>query len=353
MLQSSIGVTWPSWWWDSTNSKLTATLLVTLIGVLWLLWRFKSSINTSTLPSPLPPGPVGLPLVGYLPFLILGTHLHLKFDKLARVYGPIFKLMLGTKTFVVVSSPSLVKEIVRDQDTIFANRDPPIALLLSLYGGDDIASLPYGPQWKKARPHMVWGESEILQGEEGAAIGVEFRALVSELMVLIGKPNISDVYPALAWLDLQGIESKTRKVSQWIDRLFDSVIEKRMNVTENRDTKSEKKDFLQYLLQVELENSDSHSASMTMNEIKALLIVEQNLQAVSLGIGFPCTNCVSNFLLEKMVMFMLASFLHSFEWRLPSGTVLELSGEVGIVIKKMKPLIAIPKPRLSKPELYQ
>lgn len=57
---------------------------------------------------------------------------------------------------------------------------------------------------------MIWGET--LQGEEGAAIGVEFRAVVSELMVLLPKPNVSDLYPALAWLDLQGIERITRKV---------------------------------------------------------------------------------------------------------------------------------------------
>lgn len=63
--------------------------------------------------------------------------------------------------------------------------------------------------------------------------------------------------------------------------------------------------------------------------------------------------CAGLPLAEKMMMFMLASFLHSFEWRLPSGTELEFSGKFGVVVKKMKPLVVIPKPRLSKPELYQ
>lgn len=62
--------------------------------------------------------------------------------------------------------------------------------------------------------------------------------------------------------------------------------------------------------------------------------------------------CAGLPLAEKMIMFMLASFLHYFEWRLPSGKVLEFSGKFGIVVKKMKPLIVIPKPRLSKPQLY-
>ncbi|XP_017434551.1 cytochrome P450 84A4-like [Vigna angularis] len=139
-----------------------------------------------------------------------------------------------SQAVVVVSSPSLVKEIVRDQDTIFANPEPLIAALVALYGGTDIASLPHGPQWRKARKilvkksirdvyqkkigcsinvgdlafltatnaimSMIWGET--LEGEEGAAIGVEFRTVV---MVLLGKPNVSDLFPALAMLDLHGI----------------------------------------------------------------------------------------------------------------------------------------------------
>jgi len=48
--------------------------------------------------------------------------------------------------------------------------------------------------------------------------------------------------------------------------------------------------------------------------------------------------CAGLPLAEKMIMFMLASFLHSFEWRLPNGTVvLEFSGKFGVVVKKMKP----------------
>jgi len=318
MLLSSFCVKWSFMWLNATNLHPILTFLFTLITVLWLLQWFRNSTNEAS--SPLPPGPTGLPFLGYLPFL--GNHPHLKFHKLAQLYGPIYKLMLGTKTIVVVSSPSLVREIVRDQDTIFANREPLIAALVALYGGTDIASLPHGPQRRKARKilvremlsgtnmtnsfshrrveiknsirdvyqnkigcptnvgelafltatnaimSMIWGET--LQEEEGVAIGVEFRAVVSELMVLLGKPNVSDLFPALAWLDLQGIERRTRKVSQWIDRLFDSAIEKRMNVTEKGENKSNK-DFLQYLL--ELTKSDSESASMTMKEIKAILLV--------------------------------------------------------------------------------
>ena len=55
---------------------------------------------------------------------------------------------------------------------------------------------------------------------------------------------------------------------------------------------------------------------------------------------------------EKMLMYILASLLHSFDWSLPKGEELELSDEFGFVTKKRKPLIAIPTQRLSDTSLY-
>ncbi|ONI06745.1 hypothetical protein PRUPE_5G078600 [Prunus persica] len=57
-------------------------------------------------------------------------------------------------------------------------------------------------------------------------------------------------------------------------------------------------------------------------------------------------------LAERMMIYVLASFLHSFEWRLPNDAKLDLQDKFGIVTKKMTPLVVIPTPRLSKLELY-
>ena len=55
---------------------------------------------------------------------------------------------------------------------------------------------------------------------------------------------------------------------------------------------------------------------------------------------------------ERTLTYTIASFLHSFEWKLPQGTELELSDKFVIVAKKLKPTVAIPAPKLSKFELY-
>lgn len=303
-----------SWWWDS---RATLTALVSIFAVFWFVFAVKKSRKVVRLP-PLPPGPRGLPLVGYLPFL--GTELHTKFEELARAYGPIYKFWLGKKLCVVVSSPSLVKQVVRDQDTIFANRDPPIAALAATYGGADIGFAPYCHDWRKLRKifvremlsnanldssyalrreevnksighvygkigttvdlgelafltvlnatmSMLWGAED-----EGADVGAQFKTMLAELMVLLGKPNVSDFFPALARFDLQGIERQAKRISQWIEAILDSAIEKRMNMAKGKGIRiEERKDFLQILL--EIRDQADAATSISMNQLKALLLV--------------------------------------------------------------------------------
>ena len=301
------------------GSRATLTAFLSILAVFWFLRAIMKS--TKVVP-PLPPGPRGLPLVGYLPFL--GTELHRKFEELAISYGPIYKLWLGKKLCVVVSSPSLVKEVVRDQDRVFANRDPSIAGLVASYGGGDIAFAPYGDDWKKLRKifvremlsganlcgsqsllreevkksirnvyeksgspidigelafltvinstiNMVWGGT--LRGEEGAAVGAQFKSVLAEQMVLFGKPNVSDFFPVLARFDLQGIERQAKRNFRWIESILDSVIEKRMNMAkEEKEGVEERKDFLQILLEIRDHHGDA-AKSISMNQLKALLLV--------------------------------------------------------------------------------
>ncbi|XP_071701143.1 cytochrome P450 76C1-like [Rutidosis leptorrhynchoides] len=55
---------------------------------------------------------------------------------------------------------------------------------------------------------------------------------------------------------------------------------------------------------------------------------------------------------EIMQKYILASFFHSFDWSLPNGEKHDVSEKFGITLKKLKPLIAIPSPRLPNLSLY-
>ena len=101
------------------------------------------------------PGPPSYPLVGSMLSLRDEEAPVRAMERMADTYGPIYKLWLGQKLCVVVSSPSLAKEVVRDKDIIFSDRDPPIASQVFTYGGSDIAWSSYSPQWKEMRKVFV------------------------------------------------------------------------------------------------------------------------------------------------------------------------------------------------------
>ncbi|KAI6702238.1 hypothetical protein NL676_011374 [Syzygium grande] len=86
--------------------------LMVLILCAYLAWGLIQALRFSTKkakPGPfndnLPPGPPPLPLIGNL--LEFSNVPHKSLAKLARTYGPILKLQLGSVTTIVISSPAL------------------------------------------------------------------------------------------------------------------------------------------------------------------------------------------------------------------------------------------------------
>ena len=67
-----------------------------------------------------PPGPWGLPIVGYLPFL--GMKMNLTFSKLAKRYGDVFQLRIGSRKVVVISGQKSIRKALVENTTVFAGR---------------------------------------------------------------------------------------------------------------------------------------------------------------------------------------------------------------------------------------
>ncbi|GMI72952.1 cytochrome P450, family 706, subfamily A, polypeptide 6 [Hibiscus trionum] len=116
---------------------------------------------------------------------------------------------------------------------------------------------------------MLWGSSVV--GDAGANIGAEFKQAMSEITEILGLPNISDFFPVLAPLDLQGLYTRILKPVAKLNGIIDNMIDQRLKVANGSgESSGEVKDFLQFLIQLK-EKNDSKTP-LTMDHIKALLL---------------------------------------------------------------------------------
>ncbi|KAE8724988.1 hypothetical protein F3Y22_tig00009024pilonHSYRG00024 [Hibiscus syriacus] len=93
---------------------------------------------------------------------------------------------------------------------------------------------------------------------------IELRKRLDEIVILIGTPNVSDIFPLLAPFDLQRIESKPKNIVSWFYEIFESVIMNRLK------TANVGKDFLQQLLELNQKGDDK--ISLPNHEVKAWLL---------------------------------------------------------------------------------
>ncbi|GFT34718.1 hypothetical protein NPIL_326111 [Nephila pilipes] len=63
---------------------VTTLIIVALLVVLVSLWLTSGKSSKKQLP-----GPTGLPIVGYIPFMTKKPHI--KFTELSKTYGPVYK----------------------------------------------------------------------------------------------------------------------------------------------------------------------------------------------------------------------------------------------------------------------
>ncbi|KAG0534360.1 hypothetical protein BDA96_04G273500 [Sorghum bicolor] len=244
----------------------------------WLAWRLVSSLSarSSILPRavcPRSPGlrPRPLPLIGSL-----------------HLATPLMSLRLGAVTTVVISSPDVARELLQKQDAVFANRFVPHAVgdhtpttpcpgcPHSAHAGAPserswqlrARAVRAAPRRLDALQHLrrqkVWRNSWATSGRwrcrearwTPAAWRVRhvpesclprhdilpcdltnlydhtgskgFHEVVTEIMEVAASPNLSDLFPTLAWADLQGYRRRLAKLFARLHQVFDVEIDRRL-----------------------------------------------------------------------------------------------------------------------------
>jgi cytochrome P450 len=76
---------------------------------------------------------------------------HLQFQKWAQEYGPVYSLILGTKTMVVLSSDQAVKDLLDKKSGMYSDRQDMYIGQTMCSGGMRILMMKYTPTWRMCR----------------------------------------------------------------------------------------------------------------------------------------------------------------------------------------------------------
>lgn len=294
----------------------------------------------------LPPGPRGWPIIGAIP--LLGSMPHVTLAEMAKKYGPIMYLKMGTCDMVVASTPNAARAFLKTHDLDFSNRPPNAGATHLAYNSQDMVFADYGPRWRSLRKlsnqymlgskalddwayaratelgHMIQAMCEASKNDEPVVVpdmlsyamanmigqvilsrrvfvtkgseSNEFKDMVVELMTKAGLFNIGDFIPLISWMDVQGIEHGMKKLHKKFDVLITKMIEEHVATMHERKGKP---DFLDVLL-ANQENSEDER--LTITNIKALLLVclsifhlsnnnnkeKTNLIWLCMFVAFPC-----------------------------------------------------------------
>ncbi|GJE93446.1 cytochrome P450 [Phanerochaete sordida] len=226
----------------SLHEFSAVTILSGVVAFIYVLLRAFRHVKARVL-GKLPPGPIGFPIVGLLPFVARFPELVL--HKWANEFGPLFSMRLGNQLFVVVSDPQVVKDLIVTNGAIFSSRKEMFMKCEIIFARRGITAMPYNDAWRKHRrlaalfltakavseykPNLEFEVREMLralysQGRAGA-VPVNPQAHLSRvslnniLTIVFGTRTDSVDDPLVAhWLMLsREFMNYTGPVANWVD----------------------------------------------------------------------------------------------------------------------------------------
>ncbi|KAM1129003.1 hypothetical protein ACFX2I_038787 [Malus domestica] len=249
---------------------LFLTVLPYLIFTIFIIKRLWS---TTISLKHLLPSPPRLPILGNLHQL--GTYPHRSLQRLAQRYGELMVLHFGERPVLIVSSADAACEIMKTNDSIFANRPRSTIADRLLYDATSVSSAPYCEYWRQVRGICVvqlLNSTRIqsfraVREEELALLRIrgeaarKFKKLLEEFMILLGGFYVGDFIPRLGWISrVNGLDTRVKKVAREFDEFLDSVV-----------VGEDKKDLVDVLLEIQKQNTAGFS--IDRDSIKGIILV--------------------------------------------------------------------------------
>ncbi|KAI7757249.1 hypothetical protein M8C21_023770 [Ambrosia artemisiifolia] len=296
-------------------------MLFPVIIVLSVTCIFLYTLTCNRSSMTVPPSPPKLPIIGNL-HQLLGKSRHEALWQLSKQYGPVMQILIGSKQFLIISSPMTAKQVLKTQDHIFCSRPMSHAVQRLTYNYSDVAFAPHSDHWREMRKllvseflgpkkahlfnHVLMMEIEsIVRSIElhpsNAAVNLNelFFATIKGVMCKMAFGNnyrrqplkgpslevmiyevqgmlggwLGDNFPGLLGriIDLfSGWNRKLQKCFSNLDAYIDTIIDDHYNQSV-AEVSDDDKDFVHSLLELSLkEDVDRHP--LTREDVKALIM---------------------------------------------------------------------------------
>nr|AQY76214.1 cytochrome P450 [Thapsia garganica] len=292
-----------------------------LFSLMPLAWHLRKN---SYRRSKLPPGPRGWPVIGNI--FDLGTLPHRSLAALKQKYGPVVWLNLGPVKTMVILSAGAAEELFKNHDLSFVDRFNNDVMKANDYNKSSMALGIYSPYWRTLRrictaelfsnkrlnetvlvrqkcvdEMLSWIEKEIEESATGeievkkfmfpaifnlignltlsqdlthpnSKMASEFYTALSGFSVCLSSPNISDLFPWLRWLDLQGLRRRTDRELKKAMQIISGFVSERVKQRQHREGRAtEHKDFLDVVLDYE-GNGKDEPAKLSHHQITIFLM---------------------------------------------------------------------------------
>lgn len=292
---------------------ILSTILAFLIGSR----RKKYSVRR------LPPGPKGWPIIGNI--FDIGTLPHRSLFALKQKYGPVVWLNICSRKTMALLTADVVAEYLKIHD-VSVDRITIDALRSHDFHKTPIFLAPEGGYWramkrvctvelfsnkrinetreirqKCVKDMLLWIEREMEQNGGGevevanfvfpalfnvlgnsllsrdlvdahSALASEFCTALTEFIECLATPNVSDLFPWLSWLDLQGVR---RKTDVHLGKLLDiasGFVKERIKERKEGTEMRRNTDYLDVLLDFRGSKHDE-PATLSEQEIAGLILV--------------------------------------------------------------------------------
>lgn len=149
-------------YWGDLADKLAehsiVIIFLALVVVLLFLRHTRPSVKRK------PPGPWSLPVIGNI--FLFGSAPHKNVTRLAKQYGRVFAMKLGSREVVILNDIKTVKEALLKNGTDFSSR-PPLHSFISSSRGDRTVAWPvFGPKYANNKRATELAMRAILENDK-------------------------------------------------------------------------------------------------------------------------------------------------------------------------------------------